>query len=140
MSLVDAEASAPIRVIVADDHALSRQQLIRALERHPRLVVVGQAEDGEEAVDLVRRGGVDVALLDVRMPGLDGLDAARSILAGGGPPVVLITSYENELYHEAAQDIGAAALIPKSIREEELVEIVLAAAEAEQESEEEDGA
>lgn len=133
MSLVDAEAVAPIRVIVADDHALSRRHLIRALERHPRIIVVGHAEDGEEAVALVRRGGVDVALLDIRMPRLDGFDATQSILADGGPPVVLITSYESELYHEAAQDIGAVALIPKSIREEDLVKIILAAAESEKE-------
>jgi len=117
-----------VRVIVADDHALSRRQLVRALERHPPLVVVGEAQDGDGAVELALGGIADVALLDVRMPGLDGFAAARRILEAGGPGVVLITSFESELYRAAAAEIGVSALVPKSIREAELAAIVLAAA------------
>jgi len=117
-----------VRVVIADDHALTRRELARAVDGHPLLRVVGQAADGDEAVALARALDPDVVLLDIRMPGLDGLQAARRIRSESNAAVVLISAYSDALYEAAADEAGAAAYLAKSVSEDALVAAVLAAA------------
>lgn len=116
-----------MRVVIADDHPLTRRDLGRLISRHPGFVVVGEAANGAEARVLVRTLAPDVVLMDIRMPVLDGLQATRLIVAESRTAVVLISTFEDALYATAAADAGAAAYVPKSASETQLVEAVLAA-------------
>ena len=78
-------AADPIRVVIADDHAIFRSGLRRLLEDEPGFSVVGEAADGEEAVEAVRRLAPDVLLLDLSMPGVSGLDVIRQLSHGPRP-------------------------------------------------------
>jgi DNA-binding NarL/FixJ family response regulator len=122
------ESARPVCVVVADDHALTRYEIRRALELHPALRVVGEAATGEEAVALTRELDPDVVVMDIRMPVLDGLAATRVIRRDCRAEVVLISSYEAALYSAAAAEIGAASYISKSASDESLVAAVLEAA------------
>ena len=117
-----------VRVVVADDHALSRRQLVKALERRSRCRVVGEAAGGREALARVEELAPDVALIDIRMPGMDGLEVARRIRAEGPTAVVLISANEAAGFREAAARAGASAFLPKSVSEEELEMAVFRAA------------
>lgn len=117
-----------VRVLIVDDHALTRQDLGRMIGRHPGLVVVGEAADGQEALRLVQALEPDVVLMDIRMPVMDGLQATRLITAEGHSAVVLISTFEDLLYELAATDAGAVAYLPKSASESDLVAAVVAAA------------
>jgi len=95
-------AGDPIRVLLADDQALVREALATLLETQPHLAVVGQAADGFEAVWLTAELRPDVVLMDIRMPGLDGLAATGRIMsqtwAGSRPRVVILTTYDLDEY------------------------------------------
>lgn len=123
-------AAGRMRVVVADDHELARLELVRALSGDPRIEVVGEAEDGERAVAQARRLKPDVVLLDIRMPGVDGIEALRRIRADGECVVVLCSAYMDRQYAEAARRLGAAGFVTKSAPESEIVAAVIAAAEA----------
>lgn len=106
---------APLRVLVVDDHAVVRQSIASALESDARVTVVGQADDGEAAVDAVEHVRPDVVLMDINMPRLSGLDATRQICARWPRVVVLGLSVEEEPDAVVAmRESGAAALISKS--------------------------
>ena len=121
--------SRPLRVIVADDHDLTRRALARVLAADALIDVVGEAADGEEAVRLVGSLSPDVVLMDIRMPGVDGLEALRRIRAAGDTPVVLCSSYHDRQYSEAAEQLGAAAFLAKSSDEATIVGAVIRAAQ-----------
>jgi DNA-binding NarL/FixJ family response regulator len=127
---VEAERKAIVRVVVADDHALTRRELARAVDQHPQLIVVGQAADGEEALALTRALDPDVVLMDIRMPGQDGLQTARCIRAECRAAVVLISSFNDDQFAAAAFDAGAAAYVAKSDSEAALLAAILQAAPA----------
>jgi DNA-binding NarL/FixJ family response regulator len=105
-----------MRVFIADDHAGYRGGLARLLDERPGLVIVGQAADGEAALDGVLELQPDVALIDVRMPGLSGLEVCRRLSADDAAPhtrVVLITGTPDRVIAGQAADAGAVALLDK---------------------------
>jgi len=112
-------------VVIADDQALVRVGLRKILESEPGLTVVGEAEDGSDAVAGARRLRPDVVLMDVRMPVLDGIEATRRIVAGGGPTKVLIlTTFGLDTYVFEALRAGASGFMLKDAPPEELLAAV----------------
>jgi DNA-binding NarL/FixJ family response regulator len=110
-----------IRVLVAEDEALYRTGLRLILEAQPDIEVAGEASDGAAAVEAAFALEVDVVLMDVRMSGMDGLEAARRMAAAGGPRVLLLTSFDLDEYIEQALTIGVGGFVLKSASVEELV-------------------
>ncbi|MEU8207065.1 response regulator transcription factor [Streptosporangium sp. NPDC049046] len=114
-----------VKVVLADDQALVRGGFRMILEARADLEVVGEAGDGEEAAALVERLRPDVVLMDVRMPGVDGLEATRRIVASGSPArVIVLTTYDVDESVFAALRAGASAFLLKDVRPAELVEAV----------------
>lgn len=120
---------ARLRVLIADDQALIRAGFRMILEAQPDLEVVAEAADGEAAVRLVRRYRPDIVLMDVRMPGLDGLEATRRLLDGSGgegppPRIVILTTFDLDEYVYAALQAGASGFLLKDVTPEQLVAAV----------------
>jgi DNA-binding NarL/FixJ family response regulator len=115
-----------IRVLIADDEALVRSGLRAILGVEPDIEVVGEAADGAEALSLCRAQHPDVLLMDVRMPGLDGITATRRILDVVTPPprIVVVTTFENDDYVYDALRAGAAGFLLKRAGAEQLVQAV----------------
>ncbi|MEU7870270.1 response regulator transcription factor [Dactylosporangium sp. NPDC049140] len=114
-----------IRLVIADDDPLVRTGLGIILNADPDLTVVAEAGDGAAAVDVVRRERPDVVLLDVRMPGTDGLTAARTLLAEPAPwKIVMLTTFDLDEYVYAALRAGASGFLLKDIPPERLVSAV----------------
>jgi len=118
----------PLRVLIVDDQALVRAGFRMILEAQPGIEVVAEAPDGEAAVRLARRHHPDVVLMDVRMPGLDGLEATRRILggdAGAGsttpPRIIILTTFDLDEYVYAALRAGASGFLLKDVTPEHLV-------------------
>lgn len=109
-----------VRVVIAEDEALIRLDLRECLVEEG-YEVVGEAADGAEAVSKVREHGPDVAILDVMMPGVDGLTAAREIMTERLAAVVILTAYSQRDLVEQARDAGAMAYLIKPFQQEELV-------------------
>ena len=117
--------SAPIGVVVADDQALVRGGLRMIIDAKPDLEVSGEAADGAEAVALVEARRPDVVLMDVRMPGVDGIEATRRIVAGGSPArIIVLTTHDVDEYVFAALRAGASGFMLKDVRPPELVEAI----------------
>jgi len=115
------------RILLADDHALVRHGLHLILERQPDLSVVAEASDGAEAVELTLREDVDLAVLDVTMPRMTGIQAAREI-SNRRPAVktLILSMHDNEQYFFEALKAGASGYVLKSVADRELVEAVRA--------------
>jgi DNA-binding NarL/FixJ family response regulator len=114
-----------IRVAIADDQALVRSGFRLILEGRPDLEVVGEAEDGDQAVELTRRLEPDVLLLDVRMPNLDGIEATRRIVSDGSPTrIVILTTFDLDDYVHDAIRAGASAFLLKDVRPGDLVDAI----------------
>ena len=116
-----------IRVLLADDQALLRGTFRMLIDSTPDMEVVGEAADGREAVQLARAHGVDVLLMDIRMPGLDGLAATRLICADeqlAGVRVLILTTFEFDEYVAEALRAGASGFLGKGMRPEELLAAV----------------
>jgi DNA-binding NarL/FixJ family response regulator len=123
-----------IRVAVADDQALVRMGLRVLIEAEDDLVAAGEAADGREAVELVRREHPDVVLMDVRMPVLDGIAALREIAADpalSGTRVVMLTTFELDDYVFDALRAGASGFLIKDSDPEEMLRAVRLAAAGE---------
>jgi DNA-binding NarL/FixJ family response regulator len=116
--------SATIRVVLADDQELVRGGLAMILDAQPDMAVVAEAADGAGAVEAVNRYRPEVALLDVRMPGMDGIEAARRIRAGTGCRVIMLTTYDRDDYVYDALYAGASGFLLKSARRDDLVHAV----------------
>jgi DNA-binding NarL/FixJ family response regulator len=117
----------PLRVLIVDDQALVRAGFRMILEAQPDIVVVAEAADGEAAVRLAGRFRPDVILMDVRMPGLDGLEATRRLLdgaPGAAPRIVILTTFDLDEYVYAAMQAGACGFLLKDVTPEQLVAAV----------------
>jgi DNA-binding NarL/FixJ family response regulator len=117
-------AGPPIRVVLADDQLLVRAGFRVLLDSAPDIEVVGEAADGAEAVEVVRRRLPDIVLMDIRMPGTDGLEATRRIGADPGLApvrVVILTTFEEDEYIFAALRAGASGFLVKDTEPAELL-------------------
>ncbi|MGW0806957.1 response regulator [Nonomuraea sp. NPDC002799] len=112
-----------LRLLIADDHPIVRDGLRAALGGEPDLEVVGEAADGAEAVRLAAELHPDVILMDLRMPGMDGLTAIRR-LSGTGPRVLVLTTFDTDIL--PALEAGASGYLLKDAPPEELVRAVRA--------------
>jgi DNA-binding NarL/FixJ family response regulator len=118
----------PTRILLADDHALVRRGVRLILEGEPDLTVVAEAADGAEAVEQARAERPDLAILDIAMPRLTGLQAARELTRSlPGLRVLFLTMYDNEQYFFEALRVGAAGYVLKSVADRDLVEACRAA-------------
>ncbi|MGW3661165.1 response regulator [Streptomyces sp. NPDC005151] len=113
-----------IRVVVADDQELVRSGFAMILAAQPDIEVVAEAGDGAAAVDAVRRLAPDVALLDIRMPGTDGIEACRAISAETGCRTVMLTTFDSDDYVYEALHAGASGFLLKDVRRDDLVHAV----------------
>jgi response regulator NasT len=112
-----------LRIVIADDEAVIRLGL-RAMLEDQAYRVVGEASDGRRALDLVAKLEPDLVFLDIKMPGVDGLQAARRLLAGRGVPVIILTAYADRAFVEEAREAGALAYLVKPVRESDLTPAV----------------
>ncbi|MBD9699965.1 response regulator transcription factor [Flavimobilis sp. GY10621] len=122
--------AAPVRVVLADDQPVILHGLAAILAATPGIEVVGTAADGAELVRLVERMSPDVALVDVRMPRVDGIEATRRVTASGaGTRVVILTTFDLDEYVYDALRAGASGFLLKDVTAERLVEAVRLVAE-----------
>ena len=116
-----------IRVLLADDQALIRAGFHVLIDAADDLQVVGEATDGAQAVDLARRERADVILMDIRMPGVDGLEATRRISADddlAGVKVIILTTFESDEYVYQAIRAGASGFLVKDTEPADLIQAV----------------
>ena len=127
--MTGAGTNAKVRVVVADDHPLYREGVVRALNASGSVQVVSEAEDGATALQLIKTHRPDVALVDFRMPGMDGSQIAAAIQRDELPTRVLLLSAHDEsaIVYEALQH-GAAGFLPKESTRTEIVDAVVACA------------
>lgn len=123
MTDVDEEAP-PIRVALVDDQELVRAGFRMVLDAQPDIEVVGEAGDGVQALELLRGTQADVVLMDVRMPRMDGIEATRNVVAGSGPKVVILTTFDLDEYAFAAIKAGAGGFMLKDAGPAQLIEAI----------------
>lgn len=126
MPLREMTRTEPLRVLIAEDETIIRLDLRGLLERHG-LRVCGEARTGEEAVRLARELTPDVAILDLRMPELDGIEAARRIYGERPLPIVMLTAYADRHSIDRALEAGVFTYLVKPFRETDVVPAVRAA-------------
>jgi DNA-binding NarL/FixJ family response regulator len=122
-----------VRVLLADDQELVRTGLEMIVDSADDLEVVGQASHGEEAVELAARLEPDVVLMDIRMPGVDGIEATRRIVkaASGGPRMLMLTTFDLDDYVFGAFAAGASGFLVKDAPREQILEGIRAVAAGE---------
>ncbi|MDN5563041.1 LuxR family two component transcriptional regulator [Luteococcus japonicus] len=115
----------PIRVLLADDQALVRSGFRMLIEAEDDMDVVGEANDGQEALQILQSRPVDVVLMDIRMPVMDGVEATRRLVASGAPTRVLVlTTFDLDEYVFAALKAGASGFLLKDARPTELLNAI----------------
>jgi DNA-binding NarL/FixJ family response regulator len=123
--MTGSDSAAPIRVLTVDDHAVLRSGIAAVLEDEPDMEVVGEAQDGAEAVEIYRKIRPDVTLMDLQMPGKSGLDALSEIrLEFPSARIVALTTYEGDIQAARALRAGALGYLLKSSLRRELVEAI----------------
>ena len=125
-------SDAPIRLVIVDDDALVRGGLSTILGLQPDIDVVGEAADGRQAIQLCNELTPDVVLMDVRMPGMDGIQATKELARDGSPTrVLVVTTFENDDYVYGALHAGASGFVLKRVKPEELIQAVRIVAQGE---------
>jgi DNA-binding NarL/FixJ family response regulator len=125
MNTIPSTAARPIRILVIDDHPLFREGLARTLGEEEGFEIVGQVEDGAAAEEAWTRFGPDVALVDVSMPGIDGIETVRRLVARDpAAKLLMLTSSEDSGDVIAALDAGASGYVTKTVRYGDLVAAV----------------
>src|SRR5881392_4419762 len=109
-----------MRILVAEDETIIRLDLVEMLAR-AGLEVCAEARDGEEAVELAREHAPDLAIMDVKMPRLDGIEAARRILEERPIPIVMLTAFDQRELIERAAEAGVYGYLVKPFREQDVV-------------------
>lgn len=128
----DQESNRVIRVLLADDHALVREGTRRLLDAESDVEVVAEAANGEEAVDAAIRLHPDIAIMDIAMPGMGGIEATRAIKTHCPETAILVLSaYDDEPYLIALLEAGAAGFLLKKVHGEELIDAVRAVSRGE---------
>jgi len=128
----DLEVSQVIRVLLADDHALVREGTRRLLETENDVEVVAEAASGEEAVEATKRFHPDIAIMDIAMPGMGGIEATRAIKVSCPETAVLVLSaYDDEPYLMKLLEVGAAGFLLKSVHGQELISAIRAVSRGE---------
>ena len=117
------DTSARWRIIIADDESLIRLDL-REMLTHLGYDVIGEASEGRSAMDLARRLRPDLMIMDIKMPGLDGIAAAEELTRERIAPVVLVTAYSDQGLVERARDAGVVGYVVKPFREAELMPVI----------------
>ena len=118
---------APIRVLIVDDHSVVRRGLAAIIDMEEDAIVVGQARDGAEAIELWRNLQPDVVLMDLRMPGVDGVEAIRRIRAEDGEAgIIVLTTFDHDEDIYAGLRAGAKAYLLKDVEPEELFRCIRA--------------
>lgn len=129
---MNAHRKNPVSVLLADDHAMVRKGIRDFLEEDETLRVIAEASNGEEALTLIARQAPDVAVFDIQMPRLNGLDATRRVKQQfPGVQVLILTAYEDDPYIFAALRAGASGYLLKTSSSDELVYAVHAVAQGE---------
>ena len=121
-----------IRLLLADDHAVVRSGLRMLLEAQPDMTIIGEAETGQEAIRRVAELSPDVVLMDIEMPGMNGIEATRRIKANAPASAVLaLTMYEDDQYFFEMLRAGASGYVPKRAAPDELVSAIRAVSRGE---------
>ncbi len=114
-----------IRIVLAEDHSLVREGTHRILEQYSDLTVVGEAENGEQALELITRLKPDVAILDIRMPKLNGIEVVRQMKTHSpDTKALMLTAYDDDDYILALMEAGASGYLLKTAHASELVKAV----------------
>jgi DNA-binding NarL/FixJ family response regulator len=123
-------AASPVRIVIVDDHALMREGTIQLLEQAPDFKVVGQSGSAEEGLGVLELVRPDVAIIDVNLPGMSGLELARKV-AGSHPEirVLILSAYDDQAFVAEALEIGVGGYLIKTASAKELIDAVRAVAD-----------
>lgn len=121
------DGAPPIRILIVDDHPIVRDGIRGMITGDDRFEVIGEASDGEQAVNRARTDQPDVVLMDLRMPGMDGVEATRQIVDEGLANVLILTTYDSETDVLPAIEAGATGYLLKDAARDELLDAVIAA-------------
>ncbi len=119
--------SKPLNIVIADNESIIRMDLREMLEEQGH-TIVGEAHDGKQALELTRKYRPDLVMMDIKMPNMDGITAAKTIADEGISPVILLTAFSDSEIVSRAKDAGVLAYLVKPIREESIspaIEIAL---------------
>jgi len=131
-STMPSERQKKVRVVVADDHPLYREGVVRALSSSGQVEIVAEAGDGRAALAEIEQHEPDVALLDYKLPGLDGVAITHAVVRDGLPTrVLLLSAFTESGVVFKALETGASGFVPKEARREQIVDAVLACARGE---------